>query len=60
MNLIDCYVKEVLSREEKEINGRPWVIYRVSAVAYGHTSVCTLMYKPNEEPEIKEGFIFQA
>lgn len=60
MNLVDNYVTEVLSRKETDLNGEPWVIYRVIAVAYGHSAVCTLSYPKAEEPEVKVGFKFLA
>lgn len=60
MNLVDNYVTEVLSRKEVDLEGEPWVIYRVTAVAYGHKAVCTLSYPKEKEPEVKVGFKFLA
>lgn len=60
MNLVDCYVTEVLNRKEADLDGELWVIYRVKAVAWGHTSICTLSYPKAEEPEVKVGFKFLA
>ena len=60
MNSVDNYETEILYRKETEINGEPWVIYKVTAVAYGHKAVCTLSYPKTEEPEVKVGFRFLA
>lgn len=60
MNLVECRVLNVLSKKETDINGTPWIIYRVKAVAWGHLSVCTLSYPKAEAPEVKVGFKFLA
>lgn len=60
MNLVDCYVTEIINRKEVELDGEPWVSYRVKAVAWGREHICTLAYPINEEPDIKVGFKFQA
>jgi len=60
MNTVDCKVTKVIYRKEIEIDGKTWVQYRVKAIAYGHTSICTLSYPISEEPNITEGFIFSA
>lgn len=60
MNLVECRVLNVLSKKEADLNGEPWIIYKVKAEAWGQLSVCTLSYPKAEAPEVKVGFKFLA
>lgn len=60
MNLVDCYVVEVLDRKETELDGEPWVIYKVIAMSWGRDFETTLSYPTAEEPKIEKGFKFLA
>lgn len=60
MNLIEHYVAEVLSEPYQVEPFTNWFV-RVSAFAYGRTSVNTVMVKTYEEALlIDEGYVFDA
>lgn len=60
MNLVDCYVTEILYRKETELDGEPWVVYGVTAVSWGREFETILVYPAGEEPKIETGFRFLA
>lgn len=60
MNVVDCYVTEILYRKETELDGEPWTVFGVTAVSWGSEFETVLAYPAGEEPEITKGFKFLA
>jgi hypothetical protein len=58
MNLVDCYVLEVLDTKVVDYGFGPYTVFLVRYTSYGVEGVTDIMFKKGQEPEVKKGFVF--